>query len=1030
MRAAKKPATAGVNTKAEREADLVMGTNNSSIVSKRSVELLYYPKPHFFRYFVKKPPRRSPLINRGYWLRMHAMAESVRRFMRQPSDKPKFVLNLGCGFDPLPFILLSTDKSLCSTTRFVDIDYEKLMVNKKTAICRTDEITQLLENVEFLSDESPIQIRSEQYLAIGCDLKNLKKLDDVLKTEVLPSECSILFLAEVSLTYMDVKSANAVLDWASKLNNDSQFCILEQFFPDGPNHPFASTMMKHFNKLGAPLYSIHEYPSLSEQEQRFRNAGWAHAQARSLWDLWSDKEFVGSSLRAWLDTVEPFDEWEEFALFASHYFLLVASTKPHALVQESQKTPAFTKEPDVSSQYVLLARNDPRGGQRRFGALIPDSENSMGHHSGLGRQTRDVSTDLYSKRKGMTTPQLPFPPREVSARMCHTVTSLSGGDCLLVGGRASPANAFQDCWLRQGKLWQSTQSLPAPRFRHCAVKITLETGSDSVLVYGGRSSDGSIFDTWLLWQTSSNGWQEVEIQGARPPARFGACLESVNQTSGVLFGGIGSDGIIIEDFWIWKICQRSDGTIFLELTDHTEHLQQTPLGQYIHRFGSTVTRTSWGMVIAGGIVPRQIVPYECEIMLLDVGELLKCVENESSWGHRILSAIGLGAKLQGPRPLLVGHVACAIDPDQVLILGGGAVCFSFGTFWTEGSWVLRPAGSTAQNEWTLVPEATHTPKPVASPNVPQIAGCSTTSKLSSIRRIRVDTSEQFQQILANGKPVIIEGSDIGPCTELWTKEYLTDAVGSDRKVVVHESRSENMNFQAKNFSYVTKTFGDFLDEVHAGARQYLRSISAEQPSKLPANLAADFPGLKDDFKLPEALSFVTENAHSSPLRISGPVTMWLHYDVMANVLCQIRGERRLVLFPPTDVQYLQVPPGASSSTTDIFQNIKDGSVVSVPHTSPQEAVLNSGDILFIPPMWLHTASPTGGVSVAVNVFFRSLPKGYAAGRDVYGNRDLQAYEKARTDIQKMVRSFDGLPSDISRFYLLRLAQELKDSAGI
>jgi tRNA wybutosine-synthesizing protein 4 len=93
-------------------------------------------------------------------------------------------------------------------------------------------------------------------------------------------------------------------------------------------------------------------------------------------------------------------------------------------------------------------------------------------------------------------------------------------------------------------------------------------------------------------------------------------------------------------------------------------------------------------------------------------------------------------------------------------------------------------------------------------------------------------------------------------------------------------------------------------------------------------------------------------------------------------------------------------------------------------------VLNSGDILFIPPMWLHTASPTGGVSVAVNVFFRSLPKGYAAGRDVYGNRDLQAYEKARTDIQKMVRSFDGLPSDISRFYLLRLAQELKDSAGV
>ena len=148
---------------------------------------------------------------------------------------------------------------------------------------------------------------------------------------------------------------------------------------------------------------------------------------------------------------------------------------------------------------------------------------------------------------------------------------------------------------------------------------------------------------------------------------------------------------------------------------------------------------------------------------------------------------------------------------------------------------------------------------------------------------------------------------------------------------------------------------------------------------------------------------------------------------MANVLCQIRGETRLILFPPADVQHLQVPPGASSSTVDIFQNL-DGSVTCPPATSPQEAVLKPGNILFIPPLWLHTASPTGQVSVAVNVFFRNLSAGYAAGRDVYGNRDLQAYEKGRNDVQKIARSFQGLPPDMARFYLLRLAQELKDQA--
>lgn len=94
-----------------------------------------------------------------------------------------------------------------------------------------------------------------------------------------------------------------------------------------------------------------------------------------------------------------------------------------------------------------------------------------------------------------------------------------------------------------------------------------------------------------------------------------------------------------------------------------------------------------------------------------------------------------------------------------------------------------------------------------------------------------------------------------------------------------------MNFQSKNFTYVTKTFGSFLDEVHAGGRQYLRSISAEQPSKLPAALAMDFPALQDDFRLPDYMALVTENAHSSPLRISGPVTMWLHYDVSQACPC-------------------------------------------------------------------------------------------------------------------------------------------------
>ncbi|KAL4931540.1 tRNA methyltransferase PPM2 [Aspergillus undulatus] len=1050
MTPANKPAKAAVSSKEEKSADLVMGTNNSSIVSKRSVENLYYPEPHFFRYFVKKPQRRAPLINREYWLRMHAMKESVRRFMREPSDKPKFVLSLGCGFDPLPFILLKEDRPLCSQTTFVDVDYEKLMINKKTAVQKADIIKEQLGLVEFGSDESAVQIRSEQYIAIGCDLENLEKLDHVLKAEVLSAECTILFLAEVALTYMGVKSANAVIDWASKLNNDAQFCILEQFAPEGPEHPFTSAMTKNYGKLGTHLYAIHEYPSLADQERRFTKAGWTHAHARSLWDLWSDDEFVGRSLRISLDLVEPFDEWEEFALFESHYFLLHASKRPRTETSSSiYATASAGALKDVSDQFKIIPNCISFTGQRRYGAVVTGGEKVVGLHAGIGPKTRLADTDRYTTSKGSiaSISNIPSPPpSEVSARQCHTITDFNdSGDCLLVGGRTSPAAALQDTWIRKNNEWQKMPDLPTGRYRHSATRVKLGS-DDGVLIYGGKASDRTTLDAWMLWcdNGAEEGWKTVTIQTTTantPAARFGACLGSINGNSGIVFGGIGADGTILEDSWTWTLHKRSDGSVYLELLDQTASFRTVSPGyDVLPRFGATITSTSRGLVLAGGIIPRRLVPSDSEILILDSEELLKCIDSGSPINTPIKSTIGLNPASGGQRPLLVGHAACAVSPTQVLFLGGGAQCFPSGAVWTKGTWMLShvdDASATLENNWSLFRESVESTsespaadkakakQPKKDRTRPETY--QSTKEVTSIPRLKVNSPAEFQKILADARPVIIEDSDIGPCTDLWTKEYLVNAVGKDRKAI-HEATSENMSFCTKNFVYTTKEFGTFMDEVYAGGRQYLRSISVDQPSKMPANLAADFPSLKDDFQLPETLGFVDENAHSSPLRISGPVTLWLHYDVMANVLCQIQGEKRLILYPPGDVQHLDVPAGASSSNINVFMNRSDGSIASIPGTSPHEALLKRGDILFLPPLWLHTAAPTGDVSVAVNVFFRNLSEGYAPGRDVYGNRDVQAYEKGRNDLVKIVKAFGGLPSDMARFYLLRLANELQEIA--
>lgn len=88
-----------------------------------------------------------------------------------------------------------------------------------------------------------------------------------------------------------------------------------------------------------------------------------------------------------------------------------------------------------------------------------------------------------------------------------------------------------------------------------------------------------------------------------------------------------------------------------------------------------------------------------------------------------------------------------------------------------------------------------------------------------------------------------------------------------------------MDFNSKNFRYVTDTFATVMRKMQAGQRMYLRSLSQDRPSALPANLPKDFPSLSREFILPEQLDYVADNLFSSILRVSGRANMWLHYDV-------------------------------------------------------------------------------------------------------------------------------------------------------
>ncbi|KAH8677272.1 leucine carboxyl methyltransferase [Xylariales sp. PMI_506] len=1042
----KKPHERSVKERAQD--DLVMSTNSSSIVSKRSVERIYYPdEPHFFRFFVKKFQRRSPLINRGYHLRLHVIDVAVRNFLKRPSNKTKVVINLGAGYDVLPWQCLTRYPENCQGVKFVDVDFPDLMAKKRLIVQEIPELSSILDG-QVASSDALIMLQSDQYIQLGCDLRDLERIQQSLSTIVNIKDSDFMFVAEVSITYMETQSADAVIKWASSLGQ-AEFCLLEQILPDGKDHPFADTMMRHFEKLKTPLKSVFVYPDLLAQKTRFTSLGWQHVDVETLWSSWSSDKYLTVEERRRLNEIEPFDEWEEFAIFGGHYCVVSANTGPIPANMEIRdnlySTVSGCSLPQLSADAEFQIQGKPC--QRRFGASMLLDDNFgipfMANLFGLGAASRLRSLDLYSH--GTPPGEFRFPSAGPSSRMCHALVDLGSYGNFLIGGRGSPSSPFRDCWLfeKSSRVWREVPSLPVPLYRHTATRLG---NSRFVLVIGGKTGPSSVFPGCLIYHPET-GWIECKISGPSHLPISGAMLASCDSSTeasstlesagyvtfhGILAGGLLEDGIPAKQALRWELQLHSTGsaqisfrslTISHNLEKDTKIVNQA--GDFLHRYGATTLRLEGSrFLILGGIVESRIIPQELELMLIQLQD--SNVEIISAGPIRQNSELLTNSM---PRPLLVGLSATLMPKNkEILISGGGATCFSMGTYWNKGCYILRlpiPTGSLlgiphSRSQWRFqrtleLTDNTHKQSGLSWENRDPV------QQLTSIPRVRIDSGSAFFEILRSAKPVVIENADLGSCTRLWTPEHLVSQVGAERNVVVHVADSARMDFNAKNFNYVTKKFGSFMEEIQQGGKMYLRALSEESPADKPAVLEDDFPALAQEFTLPEAMSYAKENTFSSVLRVSGPVNMWLHYDVMANVYCQIVGSKRLILFPPTDVGKLSFAPGASSSSLDVFSELES---LLVAGTLPYEAILNPGDVLYLPPLWLHTANQISTYGVAVNVFFRNLDSGYSIGRDVYGNRDLAAYEKSRQDIARIVGSFGKVPHDLREFYLKRLADEL------
>jgi tRNA wybutosine-synthesizing protein 4 len=346
------------------------------------------------------------------------------------------------------------------------------------------------------------------------------------------------------------------------LEND--FCLLEQILPFGKSHPFAQQMLSHFDKLKTPLRSIEVYPTVESQSGRFQERGWPFVEVKDLWQTWSSDQFVSDAERTALDDVEPFDEWEEFILFARHYIVLHASTSRSQLssLQEPPSTWSTGQKAPAGLQVEIVGKSSPKTIRRRFGnAMI--SSNAFGQRFalnllGLSLNSREPTYDIFSLDSEPQAPQLPSsgPP----ARMCFALTDLGDYGTMLVGGRTSPSCALSDCWLFEGGAspqWRQMPRLPTPLFRHSAVRLG---NSSLLLIFGGKKSSSKLSDEFFLYNPDQACWQSCQVVGSAPDPCFGSIAFNEASPSdqpgtfrGILAGGISQTGCINTKQYKWQI---------------------------------------------------------------------------------------------------------------------------------------------------------------------------------------------------------------------------------------------------------------------------------------------------------------------------------------------------------------------------------------------------------------------------------------------------------------------------------------------
>ncbi|CAM9380755.1 unnamed protein product [Lampetra planeri] len=503
----------------------VEGTNDSSILSKVSMATAGYVQDQLLAHFTCEAQsqwRRSPLINRGYYVKAKAVDYVLTRFLEQTRAEPRTqMVSLGAGFDTAYFRLKS--EARLGRAVVFEVDFPAVARRKAALIRQSPELLALL---------SPGQVAD--YCLLGVDVTRLRELEESLVGTGLDPAAPTLLLSECVLTYVDANRASALIGWAAERLVAATFVAYEQAHP---GDVFGSVMMNHFSRLRSPLRALRRFPTRHAQHARYLSQGWERCESVDMNEFYLNVLPVEE--RARVEHLELFDEHEEWHLKCSHYFILVASKgrlssepvlpPPAGFVssEEERELPVLSLSPCEAALAL-----PPSYGHCSCTLGLPACRAALLTLGGFGPR--------HGRHGPLTGTWLLVPPGFVGAeggavvtkdfgpkwdgRMYPSRTATSAHEAVLFGERHSPARPCADVWLAHlgGGAGNASSSLalsevpcigaaPSPRWRHAACVVSCR-GRRFLFVYGGRDTQHLVLSDWHILDLEAFTWTQ------HPPA--------------------------------------------------------------------------------------------------------------------------------------------------------------------------------------------------------------------------------------------------------------------------------------------------------------------------------------------------------------------------------------------------------------------------------------------------------------------------------------------------------------------------------